>query len=121
MKALKNRQRGFSFSGFIMIAFLLVFVALLGMKLIPAYVHNAQIASIFKAIATDSAMQGASIKDIKEAYNKRASINTITDLSAEDIDISKNGGSLTLSATYSVKIPLVGNITLLLDFNPSSS
>ena len=121
MATLKNRQSGFSFSSFIMIAFVVVFVALLGMKLIPAYVHNAQIASIFKAIAADPAMQGASVKDIKEAYYKRATINTITDITAEDIDISKDGGRLSLSANYSMKIPLVGNITLLLEFNPSSS
>ena len=55
------------------------------------------------------------------SYRKRANINYITDITAEDIDISKEGGRLKLSASYSVKIPLAGNITLLLEFNPSSS
>lgn len=121
MKTTAGRQRGISFFGFIWIAAGVIFVAILGMKLVPAYVHNAQISEIFKEIAADAAMQDASIKDIKDSYNKRASINSITDITAEDIDIGKDNGRLKLSASYSVKVPVVANITLLIEFNPSSS
>jgi len=120
MESLKNKQRGISFSGFIVGAFVLIIVAILGMKMVPAYIHSTQIASIFKAVATDPAMQNASIKEIQESYGKRAYINAITDVSVDDIEIIKDGGVLSLSANYSVKIPLVANITLLLEFNPSS-
>jgi Domain of unknown function (DUF4845) len=121
MKATACRQRGIGFVGFIMIAAGLIFVAILGMKLVPAYVHSAQIAQIFKTIAHDPSMQGASINEIKDSYRKRANINYITDVTAEDIEISKGDGQLNLSTSYSVKIPIAGNITLLLEFNPSSS
>jgi hypothetical protein len=121
MKATAGRQRGITFVGFIMIAAGLIFVAVLGMKLVPAYVHSAQIAQIFKTMASDPAMQSATIREIKESYSKRASINYITDITAEDIEISKDDGRLKLSTSYSVKIPVAGNVTLLLEFNPSSS
>ncbi|HLY95579.1 MAG: DUF4845 domain-containing protein [Sideroxydans sp.] len=91
------------------------------MKLVPPYLHSAQIAEIFKAIARDPNMQGASINDIKMAYAKRASINYITDVMPEDVEIDKENGRLILSTSYSVKIPIAGNATLLLEFNPSSS
>jgi Tfp pilus assembly protein PilV len=120
MDTLKNKQRGVSFSGFIMIAFVLIFVAILGMKMVPAYVHSTQLSSIFKSIATDPAMQSATIKEIRDSYSKRAMMDSITDITAEDIDIAKDGTMLSLSANYSVKIPLVANITLLLEFNPRS-
>ncbi len=121
MKTWKQRQRGISLFGFVWIAAGLIFVAILGMKMVPAYVHDAQIAQIFKTIAADPAMQTGAIRDIKESYAKRASINYITDITAEDIDISKDGGMLVLSAHYSVKIPVAGNVSLVLEFNPSSS
>ncbi len=121
MKAWSHKQRGISFFGFIGIAAGLIFVAILGMKMIPPYIHSAQIASIFKTIASDPAMQTGSIREIKESYSKRASINYITDITAEDIDISKDGGVLSLSTSYSVKIPVGGNVSLVIDFNPSSS
>lgn len=120
MKALARKQRGVGLGGLFMIAVAIVFVAILGMKLVPAYIHSAQIAQIFKGIANDPSMQGASIKEIQESYTKRANINYITDITAEDIDIIKGEGRLSLSTSYSVKIPLVGNVTLLLEFNPRS-
>jgi hypothetical protein len=120
MKPFANLQQGVTFVGFILIAAGIVFIAIAAMKLVPAYVHNQQIAQIFKSIAQDSEMRTASLHDIKESYTKRASINYITDITAEDIDIDKSNGQLILSANYSVKIPIVGNATLLLEFNPSS-
>lgn len=121
MRAMAHRQRGVSFTGFIVIAVGLVFVAITGMKLVPAYVHSAQISQIFREIASDPAMRTASVKEIEMSYQKRASINDINDLQSQDILIEKEEGGLRLSANYSIKIPLVGNVTLLLEFNPSSS
>ena len=121
MRAMAERQRGIGFVGFIMIAAGIVFAAVIGMKLVPPYIHSAQIAQIFKAIASDPAMQGVTTNEIKDSYRKRANINYITDITAEDIEISKDDGRLSLSTSYSVKIPVAGNITLLLEFNPSSS
>lgn len=121
MRASAYKQRGIGFFGFIMIAAGLIFVAILGMKMVPPYIHSAQIAKIFQTIAIDPAMQTGSIKDIKESYNKRASINFITDITSEDIEISKENGMLRLSTSYSVKIPVAGNISIVIDFNPSSS
>ena len=121
MKTVAGRQRDMSFFGFIWIAAGVIFVAILGMKLVPSYIHSAQISEIFKEITNDPSMRDATIAQIKDSYNKRASINYITDITAEDIDISKGDGQLSLSANYSVKIPIAGNVTLLLEFNPSSS
>jgi len=121
MEALAHKQRGIGFVGFIMIAAGVVFAAIAGMKLVPPYLHSAQIAEILKQVASDPEMRNASISDIKNSYAKRASINYITDITAEDLEIDKANGQLSLSASYSVKVPVAGNVTLLLEFNPSSS
>lgn len=122
MYGLSNRQRGLSFFGFIAGAFALVLVALFTLKLIPAYLHSAQISQIFREIAADPMMRMASVPEIETSYRKRAQINDITDLKAEDVAIVREeDGTPSLSAAYEVRIKLVGNITLLLEFNPSSS
>lgn len=104
----------------IMIAAAVIFVAVLGIKLVPPYIRYAQITQMFKTIAGDPAMQGASIKEIKDSYSKRANIEYISDLTAEDIEIGKDGSSISLSASYEVRVPVAGNLSLLLEFNPSS-
>lgn len=121
MKAWKNTQMGVGATGLVFIIAGFLFVVILGMKIIPAYLHNAQIAKILKTIVNDPEMQAAAIKDVRASYAKRASMDYITDITADDIEVSKEDGSLSLSASYTVKIPVAGNISLVLEFNPSSS
>lgn len=121
MNTAKNRQRGMGFAGLIAIIALAVFAAILGMKVVPAYLHNAEIAHLLKAVAADPQMQNATAKDIHEAYSKRAMMDSITDITAEDIVIDRDSGRLVLSASYQVKIPVAGNMSLLLEFNTSSA
>ena len=115
------QQRGITLGGFMIGAFVLVIVAITGLKLIPAYIQDAQINSIFKDIAHDPDMQKATPHDIQVSFDRRASIDDITAIKSSDIDISSDGDTPVLSASYVVKIPLVGNISLYLEFNPSSA
>lgn len=120
-KAMPAKQRGLSFSGFIFGAVILVLVATTGMKLIPAYMQDAKIGNLFTVIANDPEMQKASLRDIRMSFTKRASIDGINAINAEDIEITSNGGRLVLSASYAVKVPLVANISLYMDFSPASA
>ncbi len=120
MKAIV-KQHGFSFTGFIMVAAILVSVAILSMKLIPAYMENAKIQKAFDTIVRDPAMQTASIPEIKDAFYKRANVmDSVSTVTSGDIVISKEGGALSLSASYSAKIPLAGNVSLVVEFAPSA-
>ncbi len=118
--AMPLQQRGLSFGGFIVGAFLLVLASITGLKLIPAYIQNARINSVFTTIAHDPDMQKAPAREIQNSFDKRASIDDITAIKADEIEIASDGGALVLSASYSVKVPLLGNASILLEFNPSS-
>jgi hypothetical protein len=120
IKTIANRQRGVSLSGLLVWSVLLILVAIGGMKIIPAYVQDAEIRSILSTIANDPEMQGVQSKDIRESFSKRAMMNNINVVTANDIEIVKDARGLSLSISYQVKIPLIGNASLLLEFNPSS-
>lgn len=119
--AMPAAQRGLSFSGFLFGAVILILVSITGLKLIPAYMQDAQIKNLFTVIANDPEMQNASLRDIKMSFSKRSSIDDIKAITPDDIEIVKEDGRLVLSASYSVKIPLVANVSLFLDFNPTSA
>src|SRR5450759_3388090 len=119
--AMPVQQRGMSLGGFIFGAFLVVLFAITGLKLIPAYMQAAQIKNIFVTIAHDPDMQKATPHDIQASFDKRASIDGITAIKASDIDISSDGEVPDLSASYAVKIPLAGNVSFYIEFNPSSA
>ena len=120
MKSIASRQRGVSLSGLMIWVVVLILVGIGAMKLIPSYVQNAEIKDIFHKIAHDPEMQTAPPRSIRESYGKRAMMNNISIIDASDIEISKDASGLSLSASYQVKIPLAGNASLLLEFNPSS-
>jgi hypothetical protein len=115
------QQRGITLGGFIIVAFVFVIVAITLLKLVPAYVEDAKINSIFRDIAHDPDMQKATPHDIQNAFDRRNSVEDIAAIKSSDIDISNEGDIPVLSANYSVKIPLVANISLYLEFNPSSA
>ncbi len=119
--AMPVQQRGLSFGGFIFGAFVLVICAVFGFRLIPAYIEYATINNTFKEIAHDPNMQNATPHDIKDSFDRHASVDAITAINSGNIDISSDGGTPVLSASYTVKIPVAGNISLLLEFNPSSA
>lgn len=121
MKTL-NKQGGLTMSGFLTFVILLVAVAIFGMKLIPAYIEYGEIQKSMTAIVHDPEMQTATIKEIKDSFSKRANImNDVSSVNPDDLVISKDGGVLSLSASYSKKIPLAGNVSFLIEFNPSAS
>ena len=121
MKAYANKQRGVGMAGIIFIIAAVLFVAILGMKVVPAYLHSIQIQRIFKVIVNDPEMQVATTKEILDSYSKRATMDFINDISAGDIEVVKDSGSFSLSTSYSVKVPVAGNMSLLLEFNPSAT
>jgi len=117
---MRARQRGLSFESFIVVAILGVIVGIFSLKLVPAYMEDGKIKTIFNAIAHDPDMQKASPYEIKLSFDRRASIDNITAIKAEDIEIASEQGRLILSAKYSVKVGLGGNVSLLLEFNPTN-
>ncbi len=119
--AMPVQQRGFSLGGFVFGAFLLVFFGITALKLIPAYIQEAQIKNIFVTMAHDPDLQKGVPHDIKASFERRSVIDNISAIRADDIEISSDNGRLVLSASYTTKIPLGGNISFLIEFNPSSA
>lgn len=124
MRSLVNakKQGGLTFANFLLGAILLIFGAILGMKVIPAYVENADIQHIIDTIAHDPDLQDGTPTDIRNSWDKRAVINNIDVVSSGDLHIAKTpAGQLVIGVKYSVKIGLVGNVSLLLEFDDTSA
>ncbi len=119
--AMPEKQRGVTFGGAVFGAFLLVVGSIFALKLVPAYMEDAKIKNIFETIAHDPDMQKASTRDIRNSFEKRAAIDGIQSIKGDDIEVTSEGGRPYLSATYSVKVPLGGNVSLLMEFKPTSA
>ena len=116
-----RKQRGVSLSGLLIVAFILVFVSLVGFKLTPPYLEYFTIKKLLKEITLNPETKGGGPREIKVAFVRRSSVENITAIGPDDIEISKEGDQLVLSASWSVKVPLVYNISALLDFTAATN
>jgi len=119
-KATLKQQHGLSMSGFLFGSVVLVLIVIASFKMISAYMESATIQSLFISVASDPDMEKANTQNILRAYSKRAVIENITAISLDDIDVEDDNGTLILSASYTKKVHLAGNVSLHMEFNPSS-
>lgn len=116
-----KKQLGVSLGGFMIVCFVLVFVALLGFKLFTPYMQYFSVQKTLKVLAVNPELKSGSRRELMGAFSRYALIDNITAISGDDIEVTKDGNELILSASYSVKVPLVANISLLIDFAPTSA
>ena len=102
-------------------AIVVVAAVMLGIKLGPSYFECYTIDRTFKLLAADPTLQSGQRSDISRAFANRANIDDIRSVTPADLDVVKDDNKIVISASYSVRIPLFGNVSACLDFNPSSA
>jgi hypothetical protein len=115
-----NRQRGVSLGGAVAVMVLLALLAVTGMKLFPVIVDYYGV----KKALTNMEAQGdtkGTVGEIRKAFDRRTLIDSITVVTGADLDITKDGGETIVSAAWSVKVPVFGNVAICIDFSASNA
>jgi exopolysaccharide biosynthesis protein len=119
-RTLKSRQRGLTMFSFLFVAFVLVMLAMLAMKLVPAYIEYFSVKKILATMGQESDLKSKSNADIRLDFAKRAEIGYVTAVKPEDIVVDRHGAVPVISADYTFRTKLVGNVSLVVDFSTSS-
>jgi Domain of unknown function (DUF4845) len=116
-----KKQLGVSLSGLLMVLVGLAVVALLAFKLVEPYQQFFTIQKTFKVLAADPAVRNGGMGELKIAWSKYAMIEKMDVVGPEDFDVVRDGGNVVISAKYMVRVHLFKNISLLIDFAPTSA
>jgi Domain of unknown function (DUF4845) len=116
-----KKQRGVSVSGLLMVSVVVIFVLLLGFKLFKPYSEYFSLQKIFHTLAMKPEVINGTRRDFITAWAGYAQIENVSAINGDDIELTKDGNKMIISASYQVKVPLFKNISLLIDFNPSSA
>jgi len=117
---MQSQQRGVTMIGFLFVAFVLIMVALLGMKLVPAYIEFFSVKKILATMGQDSDLKSKSNGEIRNDFIKRANVGYVTVVKPEDLSIDRRNGVAVITADYAFRTKLVDNISLVVDFSASS-
>lgn len=112
-------QRGIAISGLLVWGVIIAMVALLGIKVAPEVIDYYKIKKGVTATAANA--NGKTVAEIRTMYGKYAEVDHTQTVSPADLDISKEGGEVVIAFAYEKRIPLFANVSLLIEFQGSSS
>lgn len=115
-----QRQRGLTLIGLIFMLVIAAFVALLAAKLLPAYLEFFAIQRIVGEISASGEAQSGNVKTIQASFDRRATIESITSIRGADLDIEKDGDGFSISASWERRVPLIHNVSALVEFEVQS-
>lgn len=114
--ALPARQRGLSMFGFLFTAFVLVMIAMLAMKVVPAYIEYFSVKKILASMEQEG-LDGKSNAEIRSGFDRRANVDYVTVIKGADLVITRERGVPKVAAAYEFRTRLMGNASLVIDFN----
>lgn len=115
---MQTKQRGIGLMGLIMGLFLLILLALFGMKLIPSYLEFRSMKAAINAISQERG--ASSVADIRKAFDARSAIDDFTAVKPQDLEITKEGNQLVISFAYRKEVPLFGGVGMYIDYAAST-
>ena len=112
-----SRQRGVTLFGLLFWAVLIGFVALIGMRVLPALNEYFTIKRAVNKIATE----GSTVPEIRAAFERQKDIEySITTIGAKDLIVTKENEKVVVAFAYDKEVELVKPVFLLIKFEGRS-
>lgn len=116
-----RKQQGMTFIGLVLTIAAIVFVAVIAMKLTPAYLEYMSVKRAITKIENDPSFASMSKNEIVAQFDRSAQIDDIKTIKGNELLISKEeGGRPVVTAEYQTVVPLVANVSALIDFRAST-
>jgi len=112
--AFKRRQEGLSLLSFIWTSAVLVVIALVGFRVLPAYVEFYAVEKALQATLNDDKNQNAG--QIRNSMGRRIDSQYIDSIKEGDIQVQKVGNAVVASVSWQRVLHMVGNASILLEF-----
>jgi uncharacterized protein DUF4845 len=117
MSMVRN-ERGLTMIGFLFVAVVVVTAALVGFRVLPAYVEYYSIQKTLQAALDES--PEATLAQVRRAFDRRIGANYIDSVSPSDVVVTKDGNVIKASVSWQRILHIIGNASILLEFDASA-
>jgi Tfp pilus assembly protein PilE len=107
-------QSGVTLSGFIVVVALVLVIALVAFRTIPSYIEYYTVTKAVEGAIADS--KNLTPQEIKRNFDRRIAADYVDSVRTSDLEVSKEGNQVVATVSWQKKLPLVANVSLLLDF-----
>lgn len=118
--AVARSQRGLTLISTLIVGCFLAFCLYVGFRTVPALNEYFAMQRIVDVIADEGAA-GASPTQMRRSFERYAYTDDIVSVTGADLEIARASGVTYVDVAWDRKVPVAGNVSLLLEFNVSSS
>jgi hypothetical protein len=115
----RRRQRGLTIIGFLLVAAVVIIFALVGFRVLPAYIEFFSVQKALEATLSDQA--NITPQDIRRSLERRINADYVDSVRASDVTVSKEGNQIVASLAWQKILHMVGNASILLEFEATAS
>jgi hypothetical protein len=112
-----QNQRGMTAIGWLIVLVLVLFFAIVLMKLVPVYIDGYKVYSSLESLEADDSAHGKSPLELRRLLMKRLDINMVTDVGKDDISFSRDRNGTRVEVDYEARRQLFGNMYVVIVFN----
>ena len=115
---MKQKQRGMTMLGFLMVLCLVIFFAFCAMKIVPMYIEFYSVKQALKGLAEDQSLAGASKEKIREMYLRRLEMSYADHVKKMDARKFESGdGGVKMVVDYERRESLLANLDVVGKFH----
>jgi Tfp pilus assembly major pilin PilA len=114
-----NRQRGLTIIGFLLVAAVVIIFALVGFRVLPSYIEYYTVQKQLQAALDDPS--NVTPQDIRRSLERRMSADYVDSVRAGDVTVSRDGNLVVASLAWQKILHMVGNASILLEFEATAS
>jgi Domain of unknown function (DUF4845) len=115
-----QRQRGLTILGFLFVAVVAVAVVMIGARMGPAYLEWYTVQKVLRD-SLQASKDGFTLYQFRRDFDLKASADYIESVRGADVEVTKDGDQLVATASWSRVLHLVGNVSLLLEFEATAT
>jgi hypothetical protein len=114
-----RNEHGITIMGFLFVAVVVVTIALVGFRVMPAYIEYFAVKKALQTALEDA--PSGTVGEVRRAFDRKAGAGYIESVQPSDIQVARQGGVITATATWQRVLPMIGNASILLDFDATAS
>ena len=115
---MQHRQQGMTFLGILVLVIVVGAWVYAGIRLVPKYLEYMRVASTLEKVRDEyDSNPGTTEFMLRKAVERYFDIEMVEIISSNDLEIKREGGTFTMRAAYDDTVPLVYNISFLVQFD----
>lgn len=116
----RARQAGMTTLGLIILVVFVGLFAFAGIRLTPVYLNYLKVVGVIDGVKEEFDGQAPSRAAIRNSIVRRFDVESVTQITARDIEITTVDGGFEVTAAYEHKAPFIANVSFTVDFRRST-